>query len=64
MFAWLAVAMKAMKTVKKVVANAVSLEVAVAMCGGRDRLERAIDEGKVVKKRGLYIFKYKQREQH
>ena len=56
--------MKAMKTVNKVVANAVSLEVAVAMCGGRDRLERAIDEGKVVKKRGLYIFKYKQREQH
>ena len=56
--------MKAMKTVKKVVANAVSLEVAIAKCGGRDRLERAIDEGKVLKKRGMYIFKSKQHEQH
>ena len=56
--------MKAMKTVKKVVAKAVSLEVAVAKCGGRDRLERAIDEGWVVKKRGLYIFNSHKHEQH
>ena len=56
--------MKAMKTVKKVKAEGVSLEVAVAKCGGRDSLVRAIGEGWDVKKRDLYIFKEHKHEQH
>ena len=56
--------MKAMKVMKKVKAVGVSLEVAIAKCGGRDRLERAIEEGWVLKKGGLYIFEEHQHEQH
>ena len=44
------------------------LEVAVAKCGGRLQLERANEEGWVIKKRQgnryFFIFKEQQHEQH
>ena len=57
-------AMKAMKVMKKIKAVGVSYEVAIAKCGGRDRLDRAIEAGHVLQKGDLYVFKEHKHVQH